>query len=389
MNLLDLLILVLVAGAVAHGLWLGAAIQALSLGGFVVGMVAGAGLAPLAARLASDPAAKAALSLGVLFAVAGLVGSFGRVVGVRVWGRIRRRGLAGLDAALGAVGSAAVTLLGCWLVGSMLATAPVVTLATEVQQSAILRTLDAVLPPAPSVFSRLQRLIEPEGFPQVFAQLEPHPAPGLPLPGDPVVRGAVAAARAATVKVVGFGCGGVQEGSGFVAAPDLVVTNAHVVAGIGAPIVIDGAGRHTTTPVLFDPRLDVAVLRAPLSERPLSLGPGSVARGTEGAVLGYPGGGPFDAEPAVVAARYQAIGRDIYSEGLTSRAVYELRSRVRPGNSGGPLVAGTGTVVGVVFSRSSYDQSVGYALTSDEVVPALRRATSSAARVDTGPCAAE
>jgi S1-C subfamily serine protease len=204
-----------------------------------------------------------------------------------------------------------------------------------------------------------------------------------------VVRAAVAAAGASTVKIEGSGCGGISEGSGFVVAPDLVVTNAHVVAGIKRPFVIDKDGVHRTSTVLFDPKLDVAVLRTQgVKDPPLQLLARPVARGTEAAVLGYPGGGPFQAKPAVVLSEAPAVGRDIYGRGITTRDIYQLRADVRPGNSGGPLVRSDGFVVGVVFARSSLNPDLGFALTSVDVRDRVTQAEARRGTVTTGSCAA-
>lgn len=388
MNLVDLLIIVLAIGAALHGFLLGAATQILSFGATALGLVVGASVAPAIAGLARDPATKAALALLSLFGFSAILGTVGREVGVRLWGRLLHRpALLGLDAGSGAVLAALATVTALWLVGSVLATAPARALASEIQHSAILRTLNRVLPPAPSVFSRLQRLIDIGGFPQVFAELEPLPAGRLPLPADPEVHAAVARAGASTVKILGAACDYIQAGSGFIAAPGLVITNAHVVAGEHHTVVIDSAGSHPATPVLFDPNLDIAVLQVgPLGEPVLDLLPTTVPRGTVGAVLGYPGGGPFDAEGAVVLAEINAIGRNIYGRGTTTRAIYEIESRVRPGNSGGPLVEPDGSVAGIVFARSSLNNDIGYTLTSDEVRANLITAEAHRTRVSTGPC---
>jgi S1-C subfamily serine protease len=190
------------------------------------------------------------------------------------------------------------------------------------------------------------------------------------------------------VKIVGEGCGQIQEGSGFVVAPGVVVTNAHVVAGIPDPMVEDDAGSHTTRVVSFDPAYDLAVLRVVgLGEHPLALDPSDVPRGTQAAVLGYPGGGPFRVAAAGVMAEFEAEGRDIYGQGLTVRNVYEIQAVVRPGNSGGPLVEPNGEVVGVVFSRSTTNGDIGYALTSAGVLSRVQRASSSSGTVGTGHCA--
>ncbi len=292
-----------------------------------------------------------------------------------------------MDSALGLVVAVVATLLVAWLLASTLANTSSLTLNSSIANSRILRSLDGVMPAPPSVFSRVQNFLSSEGFPPVFAQLAPITAGPVALPGNAQLQAAVSHAGASTVKIVGDGCGQIQEGSGFVVAPGLVVTNAHVVAGIPNPIVEDGFGSHSTTVVSFDPNYDLAVLRvSDLSDPPLSLDGSTVSRGTEAAVLGYPGGGPFTVVPAGVMDQFEAQGRDIYGQGLTDRQVYEIQAVVRPGNSGGPLVEPSGEVIGVVFSRSTTNSNVGYALTSPGVLTGVQHAQNLTAPVGTGPC---
>ena len=221
----------------------------------------------------------------------------------------------------------------------------------------------------------------------MFAALAPASARPVPLPSGSQLAGAVAAAKGSTVKVAGYGCGVIQEGSGFVAAPGLVVTNAHVVAGIAQPLVQVDSSIEAATVVLFDPSFDIAVLRVPGLHAPvLTLNPTTVDRGAQAAVLGYPDGGPFSVDAAGVMARFEAQGRDIYGDALTVRNVYEIDARVRPGNSGGPLVLPDGHVAGVVFSRSTVDANVGYALTSPDVLVRVARAEAATHPVGTGRC---
>jgi len=244
-----------------------------------------------------------------------------------------------------------------------------------------------VLPAPPSVFSQAQGFLTAEGFPPVFAALAPASARPVALPSDSQLRAAVLADTLSTVKVEGYGCGVLQEGSGFVAAPGLVVTNAHVVAGLAQPMVQVGSSVKSTKVVLFDPSFDIAVLRVPgLTAPVLHLYPGAVPRGAQVAVLGYPEGGPFTVDSAGVMAMFEAEGRDIYGRGLTVREVYEIDAVVRPGNSGGPLVLPNGQVVGVVFSRSTIDANVGYALTAPDVQKRLTQAIPVNTAVSTGPC---
>jgi S1-C subfamily serine protease len=172
-----------------------------------------------------------------------------------------------------------------------------------------------------------------------------------------------------------------------VVAPGIVVTNAHVVAGIKHPVVIDQSGRHATVTILYDPRLDVAVLRVPgLADPSLRLDSSLVARGTQAVWLGYPGGGPFTYGPAGVMAAFDATGLDIYGNAQVTREIYELDAIIRPGNSGGPLVLPDGEVVGVVFARSTTNSNVGYALSSPAVLSEVQKAETSGSPTSDGAC---
>jgi S1-C subfamily serine protease len=172
-------------------------------------------------------------------------------------------------------------------------------------------------------------------------------------------------------------------------APGLVVTNAHVVAGAHRISALDGAESEPARLVLFDPNLDLAVLRVPyLSLPPLSLDPHYVQRGAKAVVLGYPGGGPFNAQPAGVTLNFAPESTNIYGTANIQRDIYELQALVRPGNSGGPLVTARGEVIGVVFSRDANSPDVGFALASPGVLQRVKRAEvlPTTAHADTGAC---
>ncbi|HVE90766.1 MAG TPA: MarP family serine protease [Actinomycetota bacterium] len=390
MSLIDVAIILLLVAAVAHGVTQGAAIQVLSFGGLIGGFVAGAALATVAAGMVQTQQSKALVSMSVFF-ISGLIGGmFGRTLGTHAWKTLQELRLGVADALLGAVFAAIATLAAVWLFTVLLSKGPTQTISSAIHSSAIVRALEDRLPGPPTVLARLGQLIDTSKFPQVFEGLEPGPAPPVALPPDPAVRAAVAAAGRATVRVFGPACGGVQTGSGFVAAPGLVVTNAHVVAGMSGSITVqDAKGRHRAQVMLFDPSLDVAVLRTSgLAAGPLPIAPAAADRGTQGAFLGYPGGGPFQAAPAAVLRTFQATGRDIYGRNTTRRNVYQLSGAVREGNSGGPLVRPSGEVIGVIFAASTTDDNVGYALTSTEVLPRVREAQGRSAAVSSGPCAA-
>jgi S1-C subfamily serine protease len=245
-----------------------------------------------------------------------------------------------------------------------------------------------VLPNAPTVIADLGNLIDPNGFPQVFIGNEPAPRTNINLPSLGSLQHAVNLDKNSVVKIEGQGCGGIVEGSGFDVGSDLVATNAHVVAGIRHPYVQDANGSHNGTVIWFDPNLDFAVLRVPnLAGQSLVLSSSHISHGTPAAVLGYPGGGPLTAGPAAVLDEFTASGRNIYGRGNTERDVYEIQANVIPGNSGGPLVAKDGTVIGVVFAESTAYQHIGYALTTSQVSTEINQAAASDQSVSTGRCA--
>jgi S1-C subfamily serine protease len=387
-NLVDLVVLVIVALAAIQGLRLGAIVQVLSFGGFWIGLYLGALLASVTVRWGHTQPTRTALALVTLLGVATLCGVAGRVVGNLAFSRVHRGSLGTVDSALGVVVAVVASLLAAWLLANTLVNSSSLSLNSSIDRSKIIRSLDAVLPAPPSVFSRVEGFLSAEGFPPVFAQLAPATAGPVALPGSAQLNQAVAHAGGSTVKIIGDGCGQIQEGSGFVVGPGVVVTNAHVVAGIAHPMVQAGTSLLPTAVMFFDPSYDLAVLRVGgLGEPALTLDPSVSSRGVEAAVLGYPGGGPFTAAPAGVMAVFEAEGRDIYGQGLTVRNVYEIQAVVRPGNSGGPLVEPDGEVIGVVFSRSTTNGDIGYALTSPDVLSRVHQAESSDKAVGTGGCA--
>jgi S1-C subfamily serine protease len=390
MNLLDLLIVLLVVTATAWGLATGVAVQVGAYVGLGAGLALGAVLAPHVSGLVHTAEASVALTLLTVLGMGVILASLGERIGARAASVLRRAHLGGADAAAGGLFAGIAQLLIVWLLAASVASAPLGGLGQLIQGSWLLNELDQVMPPVPAVMARLGRLVDPLGFPRVFVGLEPSPGPPVGTPGDEEVAALSAGAGPSTVKVEGRGCGGVVDGSGFVVGDHLVITNAHVVAGIAQPAVLDASGRHPATPVAFDPDLDVAVLRVGgLAGPPLTLAGDVADRGASGAVLGYPGGGNFTAVPAAVRSQFTARGRDIYGQGLSTREVYELQARVRPGNSGGPFVLADGTVAGVVFAESLSDSSVSYALTSAEVAPVVAAAAAGTdQRVPTGACAA-
>jgi S1-C subfamily serine protease len=189
-------------------------------------------------------------------------------------------------------------------------------------------------------------------------------------------------------RVEGYACGDITTGSGFVAAPQYVVTNAHVVAGVRDPILLVQGKRYASKVVLFDPNEDFAVLRTntALPVVALALSSEKAVRGTSTAVLGFPGGGALRVSPGIVLRSQLAIGRDIYDRGLISREIYALQAKIEPGNSGGPVVLPDGRVAGVIFGEAVSRDGAGYALTSLEIADSLKAALTRSTAVSSGTC---
>jgi len=386
-NWVDLVLLVAVVAAAVHGLRLGALVQVFTFGGFWLGLVLGTLLSiALVSSLHPGPV-KSIVALVVVLGGASLLGVGGRIVGGWSNVALRRHHLGGLDSGLGVAVAVVAVLLSAWVLGSVLSQSRYTWLGTAISRSDVLRTVDQVMPPVPSVFAHVQAFLSAEGVPPVFAQLPPQLVSPVPTPTTGQASAIAAGAEGSTVKVIGGACGVAQEGTAFVVKPGVVLTNAHVIAGERSPGIVVNGVLFPATPIFFDPNLDIALLRtsAPLG-KPLTIDSSRVGRGTQGAIVGYPQNGPLTVTPAAVATKLSAASRNIYNQGLVTKEVYEVDGVVLPGNSGSPLVARNGEVIGVIFSRSTTSSNVGYALTSPEVLSEVLAAENRTAPVDTQSC---
>lgn len=387
MNGLDLFLLGVLVLAGFSGFRRGLALQAFSFGGLLVGLAAGALLAPVVAAFVESPAAQATIAVVTLIVLAGSGDGLGWLLGAKLRARARATRFGQADAVGGSFVAVVASLLAIWFVALNLVNGPFHGVASEIRGSAIVRALDDTLPQPPSLLAQVRRFFNRFGFPDVFTGIPPLPAEPVRPPSRAQSRLAFDAAQDSTVLVLGQACDHVQEGSGFVAADGYVVTNAHVVAGVDDVRVLTPTSDEAAVTVLFDPDLDVAILYVPEAPGPsLPLASDDAGRGDIGAVVGYPGGGPLTGSGAAVLRTIDAVGRDIYGRGETERFVLELQAQVRPGNSGGPFVLSDGTVGGVVFAASTTDGDVGYALAAREVSPHLDRAVGDTDAVGTGPC---
>ena len=298
-------------------------------------------------------------------------------VGSRLRARLRSPAFATVDGVLGAVLTACVGLLVAWVLGAVaLRAGP--DIRRDVQRSAILRQLNAVLPPTGPLLNTLRAL---DPFPRIDGPEANVRAPQPGIARDPEV----AAAGRSVVKVLGTACGVGVEGSGWVAAEGLVVTNAHVVAGQDdTRVLLRGSEPGLDAQaVAFDPANDIAILRVDgLNATPLEI-ERDPRSGTSAAILGFPLNGPYDVRPGRLGQTREVVTQDAYGRGPVRRRIASLRGIVRSGNSGGPMVDGDGRVVATIFAATTSGPRGGYAVPNDIV---RARLGSSGTAVDTGPC---
>ncbi|MGW5330916.1 MarP family serine protease [Streptomyces sp. NPDC004014] len=392
MDLLDLVLALVVAVYAASGYRRGLLAGCLSLAGFVGGAAVGVWVLPWVTGLAARGSATATVLAVLTVLVPGVVGHelAGRPA-LRLRRELDREGRGPLRAADGLGGAAAnsvAVLIVAWVAASVLGASSSQTVTTAIRDSAVLGAVQRTMPDTtPAWFSRATSALTEAGFPQVFNPFENESTARVARPtGDSVTPAAAIAARRSSVKIEGAAGAEGREGSGFVYAARHVMTNAHVVAGIDHPSVrVGGVGpAYLARVVLFDPDRDLAVLYVPRLRAPVLRFDHGAVRGDPAVVAGYPQDGGLDLQAATVANRVLARGQNIYGTGTVTREIYSIRSTVRPGNSGGPLLSADGRVFGVVFARSTSDAETGYALTADEVAGDAARAATATAPVGTG-----
>ncbi|MCZ2836157.1 MarP family serine protease [Modestobacter sp. VKM Ac-2985] len=392
MSLVDLTLIVLALVFALSGFRQGLIISATSFVGFFGGAVVGAQLSgPIADDLANSSVTRVFIALVVVLAgaligqlLAGLIGR-----AVRRW--ITWEPAKVVDSVAGAVVSALAVLLVAWMVAIPLASSPFPGVAGQVRQSSLVQAVDRTVPnQVRTLYDSLREAIDRQGLPDVLDPLTPTqsrdvPAPDQALLASPVVeqvRGSVVQIRG-----VAASCSRQIDGSGFVFADDRVMTNAHVLAGVTDPTVIAEGEAYDAVTVYVDEAIDVAVLAVPgLPQEPLGFSDLPVETGADAIVMGYPGGGPFYVGPARVRDRGDISGPDFRATRTVQRDVYALYGQVRAGNSGGPLLAPDGSVLGVVFASAIDDPDTGYALTAAEVSDAVTIGGAAVTEVGTGAC---
>jgi len=373
-DLLDIVLVVLAAAFAVSGYRQGFIVGVLSFIGFVGGAVLGVEFGPAIARAIVGGQTQQAVVAVVLLVSFAILGQFiASAIGAAIRQSVTSTSSTIIDSIGGAFVSILSMLLIAWAIGSVLTASSFPVVVGQVNDSVVLSTMDKIMPSkAKTMFSDFRQLLSTGPFPQVFsgigaARLFAVSPPDQAVLNDP----GYLAARSRVVKVQGTApsCDRSIEGSGFVYAPQHVLTNAHVVAGVnpGPTVTTVGGVVYQAKVVLYDPQVDIAVLYVPgLNLTPLQFDDQGQA-GADAVVAGYPLDHSFTAVAARIGGAQDAIGPDIYQTGTVDRQIFEIRAEVEPGNSGGPLLSPSGQVYGVVFAAAVDTPHTGFALTASEV----------------------
>jgi S1-C subfamily serine protease len=391
-SVVDLILIVLIIMFALNGYRQGFLVGALSFFGFFGGALVGLQLAPFIVEQMDSPLARVLVSLLAVFGLALGGQALAAWAGTRLRHAIRSEQGRRADDIGGIAVSVAALLLVAWMVAGPLGSSSIPAVNSSVRHSAILHAVDKIMPnQARVLYNGLRDTIANGDFPDVFGGITPTQAKDVPAP-DPALANSVAVktASASVVKITGSAptCRRRIEGSGFVFAPDRVMTNAHVVAGTTGSLSVEvGNRRDFGQVVYYNPELDLAVLFVPgLNAPAMSWAAGAADTGDDAIVVGYPLDGPFRATSARVRDVRNVQGPDIYEKNTVVREVYTLYSDVRSGNSGGPLIDPSGHLLGVIFAAALDDPQTGFALTAHEARPVADASVDQTRSVSTGAC---
>lgn len=387
---LDIAVLAVALVAAISGWRSGAPGSLLALVGVVLGAVAGVLLAPHIVSHLSGPRTKLFVTLFLILVLVVIGEIAGVVLGRAVRGAIRNPTLRIADSVVGVALQLVLVLTASWLLGTALTSSPQPSLASAVRGSKVIAEVDSVAPSwLRTVPNRISALWDDAGLHDLLKPFGPTPVAAVDAPDPSLATSAVVGmTRPSVVKVRGVAtsCQKVLEGSGFVVAPNRVMSNAHVVAGSESVTVEVDGQTYDAGVVSYDPNADISILDVPnLPSAPLQFADAEAPSGTDGIVMGYPGGGDFTATPARVREVIELKGPDIYRSTTVTRVVYTIRGTVKQGNSGGPMINRSGKVLGVVFGAAVDDVDTGFVLTADEVARQMAK-VGNVERVPTGTC---
>lgn len=388
LNWVDLVIVISLLLFTLQGVRLGFLAQAFSLAGFFGTLFLAGWIFPQLLDIDNQPL-RTSLNATLVLLAAVTAGLVCLSVGHNIhWsfkiGKLQdKQKLRIIESSLGGLTAFVGTLIAVWLVGIGISRLPFEGLSNSVSDAKIVQQLTEHMPPMPAVFAQIDKQIDPNAPPFVTAQPEPQASFEY---SEADVKTATAKGNRSLVRITSFGCGGLISGSGFVAGPNLVATNAHVIAGVKRPIIKYGDHSYAGVPVFFNPSLDIAVLRTENLDAPaLPFANTTVPDDTTVAVLGFPGGN-YRAAPGIIRQTLNIAAPNIYSFGSFTREAYAIQAKVDQGSSGGPVVLPNGHAAGMIFSESTDTPDYGYAITAAQVAAAVEQAKSTKWRVNTGAC---
>lgn len=386
-TILDLLLILILFVALVNGYRSGLLRSLTGIVGAVVGGIVAFFVVPLVGGWVPTIQWRTPATIGVAILLVLIGHSVGASVGGMVGQKKRRSPLGALNRVLGAAFAAVASALVASMVAFSIGALGIPFLSPAIASSTVVSAINSLTPdPVKALMAELRSVAVTKGLPRIVdAFTGPTPDAAQADTSSPAL--AVAAQSVVRITGTAYACGQSQSGSGFVVSDGRVITNAHVVAGVGQPVVETPAGQALAGKIVyFDPVDDLAVIYVPgLATAPLIVGQ-NLAVGNGAVADGYPFGGPYVSDPAQVISVGTISVADIYGQDPTPREVYTLASNVQQGESGGPLLSESGQVVGVVFAKASNTKNVGYALALEEVQPVISASAQLAVPVSSGTC---
>lgn len=390
-NWVDLIILLLLTITVIEGLRIGVLSQLFIITGFFATLFISGWVFPHLVRF-HDPTLRTTVNAALVLLTSAYVGVRSFDLGQKVhwsfrFGSLRKdHKLETAETVLGSLPGLAAGLILVWLLGVAIGRLPFVGLSNSVNDAQIVQLLTRKLPPVPAVFAEFDSHIDPNAQPYVSLQSKPQADFNF---DAQIVQSAATKAAPSIVRITSFSCGGIVPGSGFVIAPGLIATNAHVIAGSRRPIIKYNNASYEGVPIYFNALLDLALVRVSGLHAPsLQLLSARAKLDTTVAVLGYPGGN-YQIRPGIIRDTRATAGTNIYNLGSFDRGVYMVQASVDYGSSGGPVVTENGQAAGIIFSKSTTTKDTAYALSAEHISSALQRVKASYTRVGTGACMVE
>lgn len=383
-NWVDLIILLALAHAFYHGIKIGFVALSLGFGGLFAVLFIGGETLPHILPI-HNQTIRILLSDNVVLMASVLVAIRGFEYGERLHIKLGEGKAHIIESAAGLILSLGSALALIWILAAGIETLPAAHISNGISGSLIDQTLNRLMPPVPDVLDEFDTLLNPNTSVRVLNKF----APGSTISVAPVptsVPALVVHSRNSVARITSFGCNGIIDGSGFVVAPEIVVTNAHVIAGIRQPVVKIGTSSYEATPVLFDPNQDIALLRvSKLRSHPLTLTTTVQPAQTKVYAVGYPKS-IYSVSPGTILDSETAIESNIYALGSITRTIYALAVNIAPGSSGGPVLDTNGRVVGMIFAQSTLTNKIAYAIRSQDLLKDYGNANRLYKRVGTGAC---